>query len=224
MPDSNRLPILAEEIKRAHSGVFDAAKTAAEGAIDADRALLEAKAPVKHGEWLPWLKEHCHLAERTARLYMHIAKLGLEPEIVAALGLKGAAQAIVADYPFPQPLFDGPSEERREWLLWPLLLIRGGYRPEDVQSICDREKRIGWNLPSEYYTEEGDEYRRRQGLKPMPESAKTEWREFLETNRNRPLSDIEAEIEQEARRIDALFAERDAARAEKKGRGRRVVA
>ena len=31
---SNRLPVLAEEIKRAHTGVMDAAKTAAEALFD----------------------------------------------------------------------------------------------------------------------------------------------------------------------------------------------
>jgi hypothetical protein len=32
-----------------------------------------------------------------------------------------------------------------------------------VESICDRQKRIGWT--SEYYTEEGEEYRRRYGAR-----------------------------------------------------------
>ena len=56
---SNRLPVLAAEIRAAHTGVLDAAKTAAERSIEAGRALLEAKELVKHGEWGAWLKEHC---------------------------------------------------------------------------------------------------------------------------------------------------------------------
>jgi hypothetical protein len=56
------------------------------------------------------------------------AKLGLEPETIVALGLKGAAQDIVADYPFPQPLFDGPDEERRE---------RDG---SDIRSVFQRRR------------------------------------------------------------------------------------
>jgi hypothetical protein len=28
--------------------------------------LIEAKALVPHGQWLPWLAEHCEMAERTA--------------------------------------------------------------------------------------------------------------------------------------------------------------
>jgi hypothetical protein len=55
MTDSNRLPILAEEIKRAHSGVFDAAKTAAEGAIDAGRGRgrVMSKNRTPNRNWRP---------------------------------------------------------------------------------------------------------------------------------------------------------------------------
>jgi hypothetical protein len=43
--------------------------------------------------------------------------------------------------PCLRPLYDGPDEERREWLLWALILIRGGYKPEGAASICDLQKR-----------------------------------------------------------------------------------
>ena len=36
--------------------------------------LLEAKDQLKHGTWLPWLRDHCTLSERTAQLYMRCAK------------------------------------------------------------------------------------------------------------------------------------------------------
>src|SRR3954452_25391410 len=67
---SNRLPVLAAEIRRAHADVHDAAMTAAQRAIDAGHALIEAKELVAHGQWLPWLRENCALSERTAQLYM----------------------------------------------------------------------------------------------------------------------------------------------------------
>ena len=37
-------------------------------------ALIEAKAKMPHGGWLPWLAEHCKLSERSAQLYMQIAR------------------------------------------------------------------------------------------------------------------------------------------------------
>ena len=49
---SNRLPVLAAEIRRAHADVQEAATTAAERAIDAGHALVEAKVLCGHGEWL----------------------------------------------------------------------------------------------------------------------------------------------------------------------------
>jgi hypothetical protein len=44
MTGSNRLPTLAAEIRKAHADVQDAAKTAAQRAIEAGHALLEAYA------------------------------------------------------------------------------------------------------------------------------------------------------------------------------------
>ncbi len=61
---SNRLPVLAEEIKRAHTGVMDAAKTAAERAIEAGHALIEAKSLVKHRQWLPLRKRRARQFDR----------------------------------------------------------------------------------------------------------------------------------------------------------------
>ena len=42
-------------------------------AIEAGALLLEAKEQLKHGQWLPWLKDHCTISERTAQLYMRTA-------------------------------------------------------------------------------------------------------------------------------------------------------
>ena len=98
---SNHLPILAAEIRRAHADVQEAAKTAAEHAITAGHALIEAKALLKHGEWLPWLRENCALAELTAQLYMKVARSGLESATVADLGLKFAADALLVHFADP---------------------------------------------------------------------------------------------------------------------------
>jgi hypothetical protein len=38
------------------------------------QALIAAKAQVKHGEWQPWLAENFDASERTARVYMALAK------------------------------------------------------------------------------------------------------------------------------------------------------
>ncbi len=56
-------------------------------------ALIEAKAALKHGEWLPWLAE-TGIPERTARRMMRIARTGLKSATVADLGGVEAALAL----------------------------------------------------------------------------------------------------------------------------------
>ncbi len=61
--------------------------------------LIEAKALVKHGEWLPWLKEHCTISERTAQLYMRCAKqrevIESNTQPIADLSLNEAAALLM---------------------------------------------------------------------------------------------------------------------------------
>jgi len=66
---------LSTDINTEHRLATNAAKTAIQHAINAGALLNEAKARVKHGEWLPWLQENCELSERTARNYMRLANL-----------------------------------------------------------------------------------------------------------------------------------------------------
>jgi hypothetical protein len=57
-------------------------KRGIEHAITAGNLLIEAKAKLnKHGQWLPWLREHCTMSERTAQLYMRLARFA--PELQA---------------------------------------------------------------------------------------------------------------------------------------------
>jgi hypothetical protein len=97
---SNRLPILADEIRCAHADVQEAAKTAADRAIDAGNALIEARALVAHGEWLPFL-EQAGVKERRARQYMQLARSGLKSATVADLGGIRAALEWLAMLPSP---------------------------------------------------------------------------------------------------------------------------
>jgi hypothetical protein len=69
------LPELATRIKTLHGDVIGAGKTIIQKAMEAGDALIRAKRnPVmKHGEWLPWLKENCGVSERRAQHYMKLA-------------------------------------------------------------------------------------------------------------------------------------------------------
>jgi hypothetical protein len=71
---SNSLADLAARIRAEHEATSTALRNSVEHAMAAGDLLIEAKTQLKHGQWLPWLAEHCAMSERTAQLYMRIAK------------------------------------------------------------------------------------------------------------------------------------------------------
>ena len=191
---ANRLPILAAEIRRAHADVQDAARTAAQRAIDAGHALIEAKELVPHGQWLPWLREHCALAERTGQLYMKIARSGLESATVADLGLQGAAELLVfyIDY-----WSDLTPADLVEWRVFALFLARKcGFHIEGALAHTEWLRRGQVGTPSEWlFGENGQRFRRNWCGSDLPQVTLDLWRDFLAANRERTQSDLEAEIQ-----------------------------
>ena len=89
MQHSNRLPILADEAKRAHSETLHHIEKAAERALAAGAALVEAKALCAHGAWGAWLAE-TGIPERSAQRYMKLHRAGLKSAIVADMGIAKA--------------------------------------------------------------------------------------------------------------------------------------
>ncbi len=94
MIGGNRLAILAATIRDADLLFRRATLEAAQAAIDAGRALIEAKSLLKHGQWLPWLQANAPMSERSANRYMQLARSGMESATVADLGIGGAAMAL----------------------------------------------------------------------------------------------------------------------------------
>jgi hypothetical protein len=175
---SNRLAVLAAEVRIAHVGVLNAAKTAAERAIDAGRALIEAKQLLRHGEWLPWLKEHCQLPERTAQLYMKIARLDLPAEAVAEIGLKGAAEALCAIRdPNYDPFAHCDEAGKRQWLLFTLF----GVPWPHVEWILQRQ----FTTPDHWLGPEGAAYRGTWKMPEPPDSCRRAWAKFQERPQRR---------------------------------------
>jgi hypothetical protein len=101
-PKSNHpmvLTDLAQRINEKHNEAEQALKSGFAHAIAAGELLLEAKATVPHGEWLSWLAKNCTVAERTAQLYMKVARGRQQLEgknaSLADLTLEGAAQQLL---------------------------------------------------------------------------------------------------------------------------------
>jgi hypothetical protein len=91
---------LASRIRAEHEATAAALKRGAEHAMAAGQLLIAAKKRLKHGQWLPWLRDHCVMPERTARLYMRLAgtKQLIESQIgnVADFSVRGAIALILA--------------------------------------------------------------------------------------------------------------------------------
>jgi hypothetical protein len=88
---SNSLADLAARIRTKHEAVRHAQKSALELAMAAGDMLLEAKSQLNHGQWSPWLQEYCAIPDRTARLYMRLAKNRKVIETVDAVDLSISA-------------------------------------------------------------------------------------------------------------------------------------
>jgi hypothetical protein len=95
---SNSLADLAARIRSEHEASHAAMQRGCEHAINAGRLLMEAKAQIPHGGWLPWLEEHCQVSERMAQVYMRLAKhepeLAANPQRVADLTVRGAVELL----------------------------------------------------------------------------------------------------------------------------------
>lgn len=82
---SNRLPILAYTIRGTLRMIGTYERETARCAISVGQMLLEAKQAVKHGEWLPFLRE-AGIGEWTAQRYMALAGSGFKYDTVTDLG------------------------------------------------------------------------------------------------------------------------------------------
>jgi hypothetical protein len=81
---SNSLADLAARINVAHEAAGTALKSGVAHAMHAGDLLIEAKEQLGHGEWLPWLKTNFPFSDRTARLYMQVARRRAELEVKMA--------------------------------------------------------------------------------------------------------------------------------------------
>lgn len=96
------LGALAARINRAHELCLGGVRMAVEGAIDAGKALIDAKAQLDHGRWLGWVEANCpHVGARMAQRYMRIARSNTSP--VTHSTITGALEALAAPDVEPEP-------------------------------------------------------------------------------------------------------------------------
>lgn len=73
------------------SDILRAKQAGGEAVLSIGRGLIEAKAVLPHGEWLPWLNEKVEFSERSAQNFMRLAREWSNPQALADLG---AAKAL----------------------------------------------------------------------------------------------------------------------------------
>jgi hypothetical protein len=109
---SNSLTELAARIRAEHEATLAAMNVALKHAMSAGDLLIEAKAQLNHGEWQPWIREHCGISDRTARLYMQLARNREEIEAqadITYLTLNGAVRLLAP----PAESQDGIEDEQQ---------------------------------------------------------------------------------------------------------------
>jgi len=85
--------IIAEELRSEVDAAEADYQSAVQHAIRAGELLVEAKAQVKHGEWLPWLEANFPGSERSAQTYMRLARKSATVADLPTIGVAVAALA-----------------------------------------------------------------------------------------------------------------------------------
>lgn len=128
---TKNLPDLALQINQHHEAAQRNAQKAIERAFQCGEALAQAKAQVKHGEWLTWLQANTIISERTARKYMMVAnnRAALENGTEADLTVNGALRALAKPR---HRIYDISTEEQRDRL--DLMVNTQMLAPTDIES------------------------------------------------------------------------------------------
>lgn len=105
-------PALAEgqpdpvrDIETITDEILEAKRVGGEAIITIGQRLIEAKAMLPHGDWLPWLEEKVEFSERAARRFMQLARECTNRPALANLGATKALQLLAL-----------PESEREEFL------------------------------------------------------------------------------------------------------------
>lgn len=74
--------------------ILAAKRAGGEAILTIGRGLIEAKALLSHGEWLPWLTERVEFSESTAQRFMRLARDWSNPSALTDLGATKALQLL----------------------------------------------------------------------------------------------------------------------------------
>ncbi len=103
---TNELEITCtRDIEDITAEILEAKRAGGEAILTIGRGLIEAKALLAHGEWLPWLTERVEFSERSAQNFMRLAREWSNPQALADLGASKALALLAL-----------PAEERADFI------------------------------------------------------------------------------------------------------------
>jgi hypothetical protein len=108
------LPALAAGINDRHDQAHRSTQQAIDAARECGELLLEAKAQVEHGSWLPWLEANTRVGARQAQKYMRLARAD-KCELGSHLGINAALEALAEPKGDALAKEHGLAELRRCW-------------------------------------------------------------------------------------------------------------
>lgn len=95
----------SKDIEAITGEILEAQRKGGEAVLTIGRCLIEAKAMLPHGEWLPWLSERVGYSAKTAQNFMRLAREFSNPQSLADLGATKALKLLAL-----------PADEREKFV------------------------------------------------------------------------------------------------------------
>lgn len=109
------------EINRLHGEICEAARTSIGKAIRIGELLTQTRLTLKHGEWLPWLKENVGFSRQTADNYRRIYEKREDIKLLNVGNLSEAYRALADSQNEPaKESVDDDEYEQVQFRLWKL--------------------------------------------------------------------------------------------------------
>lgn len=145
---------IADAINKEHQ-LFEAGmRSSLIHAIHCGELLIQQKAQLEHGEWLPWVMMNCDFSDRRARQYMEIANRNTCSDLGGATSIKSALKIIAeerqeaAPEPDPEPVvtaFSWLHDEKIEAMLDAIETVQSGI---SILLKADRDRGVAYHLLS----------------------------------------------------------------------------
>jgi hypothetical protein len=123
-PPADPMTDLIKRINEAHNEVRLSLKRTGECAIKAGLLLIEAKKLVRHGSFAEWIAANCALSERTAQLYMQVARKFPNPQKLAEFSLSDLMEMLG---PAKLPTIKDVVTTKKDDLLTVLIKKKGAF-------------------------------------------------------------------------------------------------